>query len=222
MKPFNIYDILGVLAPGAVLTIGVVTLFPQFSSFLTNENFTFGDFGLIVLVSYLTGNLVAAVGDLLEKPYWHIFGGRHSERVQKNDGTVISAREFAALENKLRAVGMLGQSETTGTLSKEDWFALTRRIYSYIDSRRAAQRVEIFNAEFGMNRGIATGFLALCMILAVKWGLNSWKIDLILAVCAALALYRMHRFSRYYAQALFRNFLTSPEAPIKEVEPQVE
>jgi hypothetical protein len=70
MKPFSLYDILGVLAPGAVFTIGVVTFFPQFSSFLRNENFTFGDFGLMVLVSYVTGNLVAAVGDLLEKPYF--------------------------------------------------------------------------------------------------------------------------------------------------------
>jgi hypothetical protein len=101
-------------------------------------------------------------------------------------------------------------------LKYEDWFALTRRIYSYIDSWRVAQRVEIFNAEFGMNRALAAGFLALVMILVVKSGVSSWNFALLLSVCAALALYRMHRFSRHYAQALFRNFLNSPETTLKE------
>lgn len=218
MKHVSLYDILGVLAPGTVLIVGVITLYPETAAVLLREDFSAGDLGLIVLVSYVAGNLVAALGNFLEWPYWKIFGPRHTERTQRNDDSVLSRRQFVAVEEKLRETGMLRADETIDALSPGDWFRLTRQIHSYVDARKMTERVEVFNAQFGMNRGIAAGFIALIVMLLVEHGLKPWRLELLLAGCALLAFYRMHRFSRHYAQTLFRQFLVVP----KEIFPRSE
>lgn len=45
------------------------------------EGFSFGDFGVIILVSYTIGNLVAGLGIILEKVYWKMFRGTPTDRV---------------------------------------------------------------------------------------------------------------------------------------------
>lgn len=210
MKQFNLYDILGVLAPGTVVTVGILAVFPETSSLFHGRDFSAGDFGLVVLVSYVMGNLVAGLGNFLEMPYWKAFGGQHTDVVRRNDGSVLPARQFAELEKKLRGTGMLKSDESASALNDFEWRGLTRQIYGYLGVRKLTQRIEIFNAQYGMNRGIAAGFLALVVLIAFRFGVEHWRTQVILLACAALAAYRMHRFSRYYATELFRQFLVAP------------
>ena len=69
MKNFSLYDILGVLAPGSIMVVGIVALFPGVLGLVSHGEFTGGELGLVVLLSYAVGNLVAALGNLLEPPY---------------------------------------------------------------------------------------------------------------------------------------------------------
>jgi hypothetical protein len=214
MKDFTLYDVLGVLAPGTVVTVGVVTLYPETAVLLTQKDFSIGDFGLIVLISYVAGNLVAALGNLIEIPYWKMRGGNPTDRARKSSGNVLTSREQDAVQDKLRGVEMIGAQEEIRSLKTGDWWSLGRRIYSYVEARAMIRRIDVFNAQYGMNRGIAAGFVALIIMLIIRSGFTLWRTELILAGCAALAVYRMDRFSRYYASELFRQFLVAPAQPV--------
>lgn len=211
MKQFSLYDILGVLAPGAVLTIGIIALYPDAFKALPNKEFTLGDLGVVVLVSYVMGNLVAALGNLLEIPYWKIKGGQHSDLARLEGAGVITTRQLVAVEGRLRRASMIEGDERVSGLSKAEWRGITRQIYAFLDAHKLTQRVDVFNAQYGMNRGIAAGFLALAALTIIHSGFVLWRVQMILLICTALAAYRMHRFSRHYAAELFRQYIVSPE-----------
>ena len=212
MKQFSLYDILGVLAPGAVLTIGIIAIYPDTIKVIPNKDFSLGDLGVVVLISYVLGNLVAALGNLLEIPYWKITGGQHSELARRRGANVITTHQLAAVEARLHKAGFLEKDGTISRLSRGEWRGMTRQIYAYLDSRKMTQRIDAFNAQYGMNRGISAGFLALIVITMIHSRFILWKVQLILLICTALAAYRMQRFSRHYAAELFRQFIVSPDA----------
>lgn len=212
MKELSLYDILGVLAPGAVVTVGIITLFPEAAAVLANKNFTVGEFGIVLLVSYVVGNLVAGLGNFLERAYWRMRGGDPTDCAIKKDGMLIHPREHQALQEKLQAKQLIRTDEHLADLHPRDWKGITRRMYLELENRKATRRIELFNAQYGMNRGIAAGFIVLVALVAFHAGLAAWRIELILAVCTALACYRMERFSRYYTGELLRGYLTAGEA----------
>jgi len=221
MKEFSLYDILGVLAPGAVLTIGIITVFPEAAAVLANKNFTVGDFGIVLLASYVLGNLVAGLGNFLESAYWRMRGGIPTDSAIRGDCELIHAREQQALQARLQASRLIGANERLVDLAHRDWKGLTRRIYIEMENRKATRRIDVFNAQYGMNRGIAAGFIALVALVIFHTGLAAWRIELILAACTALACYRMERFSRYYAGELLRGYITVGE-PARSPEPAPE
>ena len=159
MKQFSLYDILGVLAPGVVLTVGILALYPQALSILQNKDVSLGEFGVVLLVAYVLGNLVAALGNLLEIPYWKLFGGNHTARLRHARAKIVSGRQIAAVEERLQAVNLLKKQETISELDDMEWWDISRHVYACLDNQKATQRIEAFNAQYGMNRGIAAGFL---------------------------------------------------------------
>jgi hypothetical protein len=212
MKQFDLYDILGVLAPGTVLMLGLLYFYPERMAVLGGKNLSVGEFGAIVLLSYVGGNLVAALGSFLEKPYWKRRGGYPTARVRLNKGDIITHDEFLAVENKLRETTILTDPKAATDLASSEWSAVTRRIHSYLDTRSFTKRIEMFNAKFGMNRNVAVAFLLILIISIRRLGMQGFKIDIVLIGCIALAIYRMNEFGLLYAQSLFRSFLTAPES----------
>ncbi len=210
MKELNLYDILAVLAPGAVVTVGIITLYPDAGSVLANKSFTIGEFGIVLLVSYVIGNLVAGLGDFLEAGYWRLRGGNPTEAAIHTGCTFVHSREQRAIEEALRSKGLIAIDEELKNLRPQDWRALTRRMYVELEQRNATQRINIFNTQYGMNRGIAAGLTVLLAMLLVRSGLDSWKVELLLVVCIGLACYRMERFSRYYTGELLRGYISPP------------
>jgi hypothetical protein len=211
MKQFSLYDIVGVLAPGAIVVVGISILDPSIGGFLIHNDLTGGELGLVVLLSYVVGNVVAGLSNIIERPYWALIGGIHTARAQKNDGKIISFDEFEQLQRKLKAVGIMNEGEAIQQLEGERWWGVTRQIDSFLEGRKLTERVQLFNAQFGMNRGVAVAFLIILAMTIMNFGTRQWKIELLLAVCSAVSIYRMHTFSLHYAQRLFRTFLTAPE-----------
>lgn len=106
----------------------------------------------------------------------------------------------------MKEVRLISDEEHLAALSREDRGTLARRIYTFVEARKRARRVDLFNAQYGMNRGIAAGFLLITLFLLQK-GLAEWRVSTVLLACAALALFRMQRFSEYYSGELIRQFL---------------
>ena len=84
------------------------------------------------------------------------------------------------------------------------------------------ERIDLFNAQYGMNRGIAASFLALIALLLFTSGFKLWRLEAVLAVCAGLAVYRMERFWRYYGRELYTQFLAASEEAPKGTGPDAE
>ena len=211
MKEVTLYEILGVLAPGVVLTVGILTIYPEVAPIITREEFTIGNFGLIVLMSYITGNLVAAFGNWLERLWWKLGAGSPTERARKRDAGILTRREQDAVQEKLVQIRILTAGESINDLAQADWWGVTRRIYTDIERCGVTRRIDVFNAQYGMNRGIAAAIIILIGIVQVRFGFGFWKLQLVLIAGTMLALYRMGRFSRYYATELFRQFLVNSE-----------
>jgi hypothetical protein len=207
VKDFNLYDILGVLAPGVVVTIGLMTIFPETSPVLAKENFSAGELGFVILISYVIGNLVAGLGNFLESGYWRFRGGWPTDRAHQSDGKILEAREIEALQEKLRNQRVIGQVETLKDLAGKDWWAITKRVYVGLAAKGASRRIDIFNAQYGMNRGIAAGFVVLIVMLLFQSGIDGWRIQMVLAGCTILSFYRMERFARHYTAELLRSYL---------------
>ena len=64
MKQFSLYDIVGVLTPGAVVVVGALALHPSLSGLLTAKGLSTGEFGLVVLLSYVIGNIIAGLSNM--------------------------------------------------------------------------------------------------------------------------------------------------------------
>jgi len=161
MKEFNLYDILGVLAPGAVVTVGVMTIFPDTIPVLAKDNLSAGDLGFVVLISYVIGNLVAGLGNFLENGYWKLRGGWPNNRAHQSDGKILAAREIAALQEKLRNQRMIGPTKILTGLNSKDWRGISRRVYVGLSAKGASRCIDIFNAQYGiLNRPeIPTGLM---------------------------------------------------------------
>ena len=72
---FDAYEIVGVIMPGSVLLFGMALLFPDLKSLFFAQGFSLGELGLFLVLSYVTGHLIQAIGNLLEFIVWKGFGG---------------------------------------------------------------------------------------------------------------------------------------------------
>jgi hypothetical protein len=92
-------------------------------------------------------------------------------------------------------------------MSKRDWYSITRQVYAEVAARSSNSRVDIFNGNYGLTRGIASALLIGLVLLLIVHGFTYWQIILALLVGIGVALYRMHRFGILYARELFVQFL---------------
>jgi hypothetical protein len=87
------------------------------------------------------------------------------------------------------------------------WYNVTRQMHAAIAKAGQAGRVEIFNGNYGLCRGLAAGLGLAAVLGAMKGGLSHWHLPAVLIAGAAMCVYRMHRFGVHYARELFVQFL---------------
>jgi len=88
---------------------------------------------------------------------------------------------------------------------------VAREVYSIVSSVGKANRIDTFNGNFGLLRGVAAAVLVLFVAAALI--AKGARILAVLAALFVLAIERMHRFSRHYAIELFVQFLLVKGAP---------
>lgn len=208
MKDWNVYDILGVIAPGSVLTVACLLLNAGAAKVILDSDLSVGGLGLFALISYVAGNLVQAVANLLEKRYWRLRGGWPTDRATLLRRGVLVPSDFSLLEGKIIQAG-LGPSEIAGTLencNSKTWDSLKGRIYSWLKGKEMTGRVDSFNAQYGLNRGLAVGFLTGLFLTILYHGWCEWRTSLVLLLATAACLFRMEKFGHYYANELYSQF----------------
>jgi hypothetical protein len=201
-RNFDFYEYAGIIIPGAVLVMALVWLFPESRALFSKEGVTLGELGLFVIIAYAVGHLVQAVGNSLEWIWWKCWGGWPSGRVLC--GKYLSTEQHKRLLEALRSV--VGDADPS-KLSEQERLAIVREVYSEVAGAGKASRVDTFNGNYGLMRGLAAAFV-MTFALAIVTS-QSIVALCVLGVLFMLAIYRMHRFGRHYATELFTQFLAS-------------
>jgi hypothetical protein len=200
-RTFDFYEYAGFIIPGAVLVIALVWLFPETRALFSKEGVTLGELGLFVIVAYAAGQLVQAIGNYLEWIWWRSWGGMPSVRVFC--GKYLSADQHKRL---LDALGPLLRDADPCRVPQSERLAIVREIYSEVATAGKAGRVDIFNGNYGLMRGLAAA-LVVIFVLAIIAS-KGLAVLCMLAVLFLLAAHRMHRYGRHYATELFIQFLS--------------
>jgi len=200
-RNFDFYEYAGVIIPGVILTLGLLLFFPEARTLFTKEDITFGEFGLFVIVAYAAGQLIQAFGNYIEWLWWKLCGGMPSE--QALAGHYISAEHRKRLIEALKKDPKIGRDILS--CDNAEYTATVREVYAAVSTAGKASRVDTFNGNYGLLRGLAAALLTL-IVVAFVLGTGLYTIGA-LVILVLLALQRMHRFAVHYATELFTQYL---------------
>lgn len=209
MKQFDFYEFTGILLPGAIVLTALVLLFPGWGLPTLIKDISVGGLGVFVVLAYAAGHVVQAVGNLIEAVWWKAWGGLPSDWLRTKPSRLLAAQQILALEKRLRERQGLDGFDISSAAAT-DWYAITRQIYADVASAGRSVRIDTFNGNYGLNRGLAAGLLVVLALLPVPAPAD-WRVAICILIAEGLALYRMHRFARHYARELFVQFLQLPE-----------
>lgn len=209
MKQFDFYEFAGILVPGATVLTGAVLLFPGWGLPALIKDTSVGGLGVFVVLAYVLGHLVQAVGNGIEWVWWRLWGGMPTDWLRTKPDCILAPSQFATLEKSIKSrLGNDGILIAQST--REQWYAVTRQVYAAVAGAGRAARIDIFNGNYGLNRGIGAGLLVVLAIALINRPVD-WPIVGGVAAALVSAIYRMHRFARHYARELFIQFLQLPE-----------
>ncbi len=206
-KDFDFYEFTGILVPGMVVITGFAILFwTDQAQFKKLADLSVGGLGLGLVIAYAAGHLVQAVGNIIEQVWWKMRGGNPTDWIRSGKHDLIASSQRELLQNRVRQ--MMGNNlfELNASLGVGQWYSIVRQIYAAVAAADRAKRVDVFNGNYGLCRGIASSLLVILIAFTImNWG--AWKVMLILAVLFCVAIYRMHRFGVHYGRELFVQFL---------------
>jgi hypothetical protein len=204
VNKMTFYEQVGIVIPGSVFLVGLLFYFPALNALMVKDGVTLGQFGIFLLLSYAAGHLLAAVGNALEWMFWKITDGMPTDWVTKSKGTsLLSASQIEALATKVNA--RLGvKIEKIAGMDQKTWFPISRQIYADIAKNGKSERIDTFNGNYGLNRGLAAATLALAVVSITE---NQLGVGAAFVVIAIVYVYRAFRFARYYAREMYVQFL---------------
>ncbi|MDD1779201.1 MAG: hypothetical protein LUQ65_13625, partial [Candidatus Helarchaeota archaeon] len=165
-----------------------------------------GGLGIFIILSYAAGQLTQAIGNALESIWWRVWGGFPTDWVRIGKGDLLAKPQIIAIEEQLLQKLELQGPISLKDISSTDWLSITRQMYVAISAYSRSGRIDMFNGNYGLNRGIAAAFLILALLTVI----HNWIIALLLFIGSLIAIYRMYRYGRYYAREIFIEFLQLP------------
>lgn len=209
MDKMTFYEQVGIVIPGTVLLVGLLFYFPALNGLIAKDGVTLGQFGIFLLLAYASGQLVAAVGNALEALLWRFVGGMPSNWVTQPGGTsLLSSHQVETLASRIRT-RLNAQIGKVDGLDHRTWWPITRQIYADVAKNGKPQRIDTFNGNYGLNRGLSASTLILALVSA--WH-SQYGVTVGLLVLFVVYAYRAYRFGVHYARELFVQFLVLEEA----------
>lgn len=208
MRQFDFYEFTGILVPGAAALAGVLMLVPGLMLVSAVKDFSIGGFGLLVVLAYVAGHLVQAVGNLAEWLWWKAWGGMPTDWVRKNPTCLLAESQAAVLPKAIAEQLKLPDVDLRAT-SREQWYSIARQISAAVDAAGRGSRIQTLNGNYGLNRGLVAA-LVVVLVVALIATPADWAVLGGLGVAIGLALARMHRFGKHQARELFVQFLQLP------------
>ncbi|MEW6530449.1 MAG: hypothetical protein AB1473_06405 [Thermodesulfobacteriota bacterium] len=209
MRNFDFYEFAALIGPGTIVLACFSVLYPSVSEQLFAKNLGAGNLGVFLIVAYMAGSLVQAVGNFIEWVWWIPWGGKPTDWLRTHPTKLLAVTQESEIAKRLPELLDPGTPFSLGELNRADWHSITRQIQAEVARQGHSQRLDVFTGSYGLNRGLASSLLIACAITAISQWPNIWWPLLLLAL-SLVALYRMHRFGTHYARELFVQFLQLP------------
>ncbi len=218
MKNLSFYEQAGIVVPGSVLLFGLSVIQPDLRDIFAKDGITIGGLGVFILLSYATGHLVAALGNVLEAILWRPFGGMPSNWVIDPNRSLLTIEQTTLLESRASSRLQLGEIKIRG-MDRLTWNKIFQQLYRDVLANNPG-RAETFNGNYGLNRGLASATLALAVVLPF-FVPNHWSASVGLLIISAVYLYRTYRFGVHFAREILTRFLLILAEPPKSAEGKV-
>src|SRR5882724_11110571 len=175
-RNFSFYEQTGILIPGATLVFGLLFFFPDFRQLFFSDGVSIGGLGLFLLISYAAGHLAAALGNIMEVCLWQFGGGRPLNWVTRTKGGLLAPEQIESLEALIKQRLRLELPPVRGMPVKQ-WTPISRQIYADVMAHGKSAKVDSFNGNYGLNRGLAAALLAL-VLLSLAFSETDWRVTL--------------------------------------------
>lgn len=195
-KEFSFYEFAGIIAPSVIFLFFLDLMLKKTQTFSLFDFSNLGESIVFIVIAYGVGHVLQSFGYYLEKPVWWLFNGRPTDWLLKKP------RLWQKLFEEGEAKQILGKLEKEfGESGERDYgrLALTK---IFVDGK--AERIEIFNGNYSLFRGLVICFLLL-MIVAVCLEFGRWF--LLPLTLLFLSIIRMIHFGKCYAREVYRTYL---------------
>lgn len=209
MTSLSFYEQTGIVIPGSVLLFGLTLLVPDLRALFASDGMSVGGLGLFLVIAYATGHLVAAVGNAVEWCVWKLRGGMPTDWITHDNPKIINTDQVAQIENRVRQRLGLQVGNIKG-MARRSWAPIFGQIYRDV-LRHNPGRIETFNGNYGLNRGLAAALL--CLSISVLLLRRDYQLAATLAAGCLVFLYRMHRFGVHFGREVYFRFLGLPQSP---------
>lgn len=208
MDKFDPYEFIAVILPGSVVLFGVLYLFPSAKPvFGTDMNV--GGLGLFVIASFIVGHLIQGFGNALGWAWWK-WKGMPTDWVRQPVQDLIGDEQ----RRRLADILLREKNCTLDRLDRKQWYSMVREICSTITHAGRSKRIDAFNRNYGLLRGLTVGCLIFAGLAAYAQPEN-WLLWTIAFFMAGVSAYRMHRFAVIYGREVFTEYLSIKSEPPK-------
>jgi len=200
-KDFSLYEFAGILIPSVTLLFFSEVIIEHSFDLKIIDFSKLGESIIFLLIAYGIGHILHGLGNFLELLLWKLLGGMPTSWLTKKSR--FGQRLLDDFETKKIVEKIYSEM---GEAEEKDY---GRLIYTKLFSKGLTSRIDIFNANYSLFRGLTVAFI---LIGFLSSSLLYWKYSLIPFVIAVLSLARMIRFAKLYAQETYRTYLISLES----------
>jgi hypothetical protein len=193
-REFSFYEFVGILVPSATLLYALQLIMEHIYHKQFFDLSKLGETFIFILICYGVGHIIQAVGNYFENIIWLIYGGMPTKWLtQKNRFNKY------LFENSLnKKIADMARKQFGDNI--EDYGRLT---YNLLFQKEKTGRIDIFNGNYSLFRGLAVSFLIItgfCLYYLTT------PLSLLPIIPFILATSRMIRFGKYFATETFRTY----------------
>lgn len=227
MRQFDLFEYLENIVPGALFLTGLWLLAPGARQALHLDNLNWGEIGVGIILAYALGWVLQGLGNPLADIYWdwqwHRWEKKNEFRwdgkagqtpripsdwlvsIPGRLGLLSDAYQLPRLEEKLQGLVKVNDFKLTSQ-DLDQWRPLVGEMHAAVIKADRGARVEVFNAYYGLSRGLAAGSFCLLIVSVIA---HRWNIPLhcLILFILWLATERLRYFGRRYVQELIVQFL---------------